>query len=69
MLKNDFEKVFPPKITSSKFTVRFTTEIKQKVREITKTCEIQAKALVLACFFREIQIFKIIFEKSKLNEF
>ena len=55
-------KSFPEKKTSSKFTVRFTKEIKQKMREIAKTCEIQAKSLVFSLFLSEIENFKIICE-------
>ena len=33
--------------------MRFTKEIKQKMREIAKTCEIQAKSLVFSLFLRQ----------------
>ena len=46
-------KDFPEKKSSSKFTLRFTKEIKQKMREIAKTCEIQAKSLGFSLFLRE----------------
>ena len=59
--------IFARKKSSSKFTVRFTKEIKQKMREIAKTCEIQAKSLVFSLFLREIENFQIMFEKSKQN--
>ena len=49
------------KMSSSKVTVCFTKEIKQKMREIAKTCEIQAKSLVFSLFLSEIENFKIIF--------
>ena len=52
-------------MTFSRFTVRFTKEIKQKMHEIAKTCEIQAKSLIFSLFLREKEITKLIFENQK----
>ena len=44
---------------SSKFTVCFTKEIKQKVRGIAKTREIQAKSLVFSFFKGKLKVSKL----------